>query len=181
MNLEGLQKLISRGESEILEFKRSTGQLNRAGETLCGFLNVDGGRVLIGVTSSGKPVGQEVSDSTFRDIAQMRSKLEPPAPIGMDRVPVGGKNEVIVLEAIPSEASLPFVFDGRPYVRVGPTTRHMSQEEYQSLLLRKVHSTHRWENTVSTALAVDELDQEEVFKTVRLIFDSLKIQLFIYQ
>jgi len=36
------------GESERLEFKTSTGQLNRAAETLCAFLNADGGQVLFG-------------------------------------------------------------------------------------------------------------------------------------
>jgi predicted HTH transcriptional regulator len=44
------------GESATLEFKKSTAELRRTGETLCGFLNGDGGRVLIGVTPAGKAV-----------------------------------------------------------------------------------------------------------------------------
>jgi ATP-dependent DNA helicase RecG len=49
MNVGVLQALIAQGESETLEFKRSTAELKRAGETLCAFLNGEGGKVLIGV------------------------------------------------------------------------------------------------------------------------------------
>ncbi|MBD3162861.1 MAG: hypothetical protein GF355_14260 [Candidatus Eisenbacteria bacterium] len=44
-----LEKAVAGGESETLEFKKSTGQLTRAGEALCGFLNGTGGKVVIGV------------------------------------------------------------------------------------------------------------------------------------
>jgi ATP-dependent DNA helicase RecG len=42
--LATLQWLIAQGESETLELKRSTAELKPAGETLCAFLNGEGGR-----------------------------------------------------------------------------------------------------------------------------------------
>lgn len=48
MDLSDLQRLVALGESVGVEFKRSTGQLERTGETLCGFLNGRGGCVLAG-------------------------------------------------------------------------------------------------------------------------------------
>ncbi|HID75188.1 MAG TPA: transcriptional regulator, partial [Planctomycetaceae bacterium] len=51
MDLIRLKQLVQRGESETVEFKKSTAQLRRAMETLCGMLNRNGGRVLIGVTA----------------------------------------------------------------------------------------------------------------------------------
>lgn len=48
-SLAALQSLIALGESETLEFKRSTPELRRASETLCAFLNGDGAQVLVGV------------------------------------------------------------------------------------------------------------------------------------
>ncbi len=60
--LAALQTLVAQGESETLEFKRSTAELRRAGETLCAFLNGEGGQVLIGVGPDGKIVGQQVAD-----------------------------------------------------------------------------------------------------------------------
>ena len=42
-----LTQLIANGESETLEFKRSTAELRRAGETLCAFLNGEGRTVIV--------------------------------------------------------------------------------------------------------------------------------------
>ena len=39
MELKEIQHLAAAGESETVEFKKSTAQLPRAGETLCAFLN----------------------------------------------------------------------------------------------------------------------------------------------
>jgi predicted HTH transcriptional regulator len=83
--LAALQSLIAQGESETLELKRSTAELKRAGETLCAFLNGDGGNVLIGVGPDGRLVGQEVADITLRDIAAMLGRFEPPARVEMSR------------------------------------------------------------------------------------------------
>jgi hypothetical protein len=83
MNLTTLRHLIAQRESETLELKRSTSELPRAGETLCAFLNGEGGHVVIGVVPDGKIVGQQVADSTLRDIAAMLGRFEPPARIEM--------------------------------------------------------------------------------------------------
>lgn len=69
-NLEILNGLIAGAEGETVEFKETTGQLERGMETLCAFLNGTGGTVLFGVTDKGKIIGQEVSDKTKRDIAE---------------------------------------------------------------------------------------------------------------
>jgi hypothetical protein len=43
--LAALQSLIAQGESKTLELTRSTAELKGAEETLCAFLNGDGGKV----------------------------------------------------------------------------------------------------------------------------------------
>ncbi len=49
MTLEELTKLIAGGEGETVEVKETTGQRRDACETLCAFLNKDGGTVVKGV------------------------------------------------------------------------------------------------------------------------------------
>ncbi len=71
-----LAQLTAQGESETLEFKRSTAELRRAGETLCAFLNGEGGQVLFGVAPDGKIIGQQVADITLRDIAATLGRFE---------------------------------------------------------------------------------------------------------
>jgi ATP-dependent DNA helicase RecG len=163
--LAALQSLIAQGESETLEFKRSTGELKRAGETLCAFLNGDGGKVLIGVAPDGRLVGQEVADITLRDIAAMLGRFEPPARVEMSRVDVESGRQVILLEAVPSRQFAPFVFESKPYKRVGSTTTVMSQEEYARLLLDRNHSRHRWENQPAVGMRLEDLDREEILRT----------------
>ena len=128
--LAALRSLIALGESETVEFKRSTAELRRAGETLCAFLNGDGGRVLIGVGPKNQFVGQQVADITLRDIAATLGKIEPAPRIELDRVTLGTRLEVIVLFAPSSRAFVPFVYDNKPYKRVGSITTAMSQDEY---------------------------------------------------
>lgn len=102
MNWNALQQLIQEGESETVEFKRSTAQLRRAMETLCGMLNGAGGRVVIGVTPQGRIVGQQISDSTLREVADALRHFEPPATIAQTRIDIGAGKEVLVLEANPN-------------------------------------------------------------------------------
>ena len=68
-DIEQLTSLIKQGESHTLEFKKSTANLQSAFETICAFLNGDGGIVLIGVTDDGQLIGQDVADSTRLSIA----------------------------------------------------------------------------------------------------------------
>jgi ATP-dependent DNA helicase RecG len=175
ITLAALQSLIAQGESETLELKRSTAELRRAGETLCAFLNGEGGQVLIGVGPDGKIVGQQVADITLRDIAAMLGRFEPPARVEMSRVDVVGGRQVIVLDAQPARQYVPFVFEAKPYKRVGSTTTVMSQEEYARLLLDRNHSRHRWENQLAVGVRLENLDPEEILRTRQTAIEQRRL------
>ena len=49
MTLQQIEAVVKSGESETLEFKRTTGERREAARTLCAMLNHRGGRVLYGV------------------------------------------------------------------------------------------------------------------------------------
>ncbi len=168
MNWNELEQLVQQGESETLEFKKSTAQIRRAMETLCGMLNGSGGRVLIGVTPQGRIVGQQISDDTLRKVAEMLRCFEPPATIAQTRIDLGDDKEVLVLEAQPDFSQRPYVFDGRPYQRVGSTTSVMPQETYHRLLVERPDSSTRWETLQAEGYGLADLDQEELLRTVRL-------------
>lgn len=84
MDIEQIRKLVEKGETENLEFKRSTGQLERAMKTTCAFLNGFGGTVLIGVKENGEIIGQNVGEGTIHDIIDHLSHIEPPPPVSTD-------------------------------------------------------------------------------------------------
>ena len=163
MNLAELEKLVAAGESNVVEPKKSTAQLRRAAETLCAMLNGYGGKVLLGVTPGGRIIGQKISDKTLREVAAVLGKFEPAATVVQTRVDLGNDKEVLVLGAVPKSESRPYVFDGRPYQRVGSTTSILPQETYQQLLAERSHSRIRWENQPAPdGIAIDDLDVEEI-------------------
>ena len=166
MSVGDAERLLAKGESETLELKRSTAQLNAAGKTLCAFLNGKGGKVVIGVGDDGKILGQAVSDKTRREIAAMLDRFEPPAPVEVEVVDLpGGDKKLIVLGVQPQEETRPFVFDGRPYQRVQSTTSVMPQKRYDRMLLERAHARHRWENQPAVDVTLGDLDYEEILRT----------------
>jgi ATP-dependent DNA helicase RecG len=165
MNLEQLKRLVAGGESEQLEFKKSTGDLKGGMETLCGFLNGQGGKVLFGVTKGGRIQGQDISDNTLQEVAREILRLEPPATLTQMRVSVEGTREVLVLET--TDRSLaPYTFNGRPYRRIGTTTSQMLQAEYERRLLERGHPQRRWENLPAERYGLKDLDLKEVRRAV---------------
>ncbi|MBN1317026.1 MAG: ATP-binding protein [Anaerolineales bacterium] len=97
MDLEEIKRITQEGESETVELKKSTAQLRRAAETLCGMLNGNGGRVVICVTPEGRIIGQDISDKTLREVADTLRNYEPPPTITQTRVDIGGGKQVLLL------------------------------------------------------------------------------------
>lgn len=136
---EQIRAWVASGESETLEFKKSTAEKDRACRTLCAFANGQGGRLLFGVTPAGKVVGQTVTDRTLEELAQEFQGFEPPLFPLVERVGIGAGREVLVL-TVARVARAPMAFRGVAYERVLNTTRTMPRETYQRLLLEEKSS-----------------------------------------
>jgi ATP-dependent DNA helicase RecG len=165
MNREQLERLVAEGESNRQEFKKTTGDLKGGMETLCGFLNEDGGRVFFGVTEAGKILGQDIADSTLQEVAREIARIEPPASLLQTRVPFAGTRDVLILETTDRSQS-PYTYKGRPYRRVGTTTSIMPQAEYERRLLERGHPARRWENQAAERYRLKHLDTKEVRRAV---------------
>ena len=168
-NLEDIKNLIVQTENEQLEFKETTGQLERGMETLCAFLNGEGGTVLFGVTDKGKIIGQEVADVTKRCIAEAINRLEPTATVQVSYIPVSDSNKkIIALYVDDSRLNRPFCYKGRTYYRVESVTSIMPQAVYNRLLMLRDEAKYRWELFENTKLSIQDMDENEILKTVRL-------------
>lgn len=174
MDIDQVTALIKQGESDSLEFKKSTAQLKAAFETSCAFLNRSGGVVLIGVKDDGQIVGQDVADSTRLEIAREIKKIEPPAHIDVHYVPIKDGKFVIVLEMILGRHA-PYVYDGRSYDRVQSSTGSMSQHLYEQLLVHRGQLNHTWEEQSAEGYDLDSLDHEEIRRTIKDGVDNHRI------
>jgi len=73
-----LEKLLTRRESATVERKESARQLPRSlFESVCAFLNQDGGTILLGVADDGTVVGVE-ADAVERLTVDCQSLKQPP-------------------------------------------------------------------------------------------------------
>lgn len=133
MTLEELKTMVSSGEGETFEVKETTGQRVDACETLCAFLNRDGGRVVFGVGKKGRVTGQFVSDKTKRELFEVFAKFEPAADVAVEWIDVDETHKAIVCK-VERGNMRPYVYDGRPYKRVQSSTTVMPQEEYERML-----------------------------------------------
>lgn len=169
---EDIQELVSRLETRQVEFKETTGQLERGMETLCGFLNEEGGTVLFGVTDKGKVLGQEVSDKTQRDIAEALRRIEPFATIEVSYIDIPGTNKSIITLYVEEQRYMrPFSYKGRAYQRIESVTSVMSQEKYNLLLMQRGRR-YSWESIANSDLQISDLDENAIAGAVRAGINS---------
>ena len=167
-NLEDIKNLIIQNENEQIEFKETTGQLERGMETLCAFLNGAGGTVLFGVTDKGKIIGQDLSDKTKRDIIEAIRRIEPLTAIEIFYTAIPDTNKyVIALCADPQLSARPFAYKGRAYHRMESVTSAMPQEKYNLLLLQR-GGKYGWEAIINEDLKIENLNENLIRGAVRM-------------
>jgi ATP-dependent DNA helicase RecG len=170
-----LSALLAQGEGESIEFKRSTGEMKEAMQTLCAFLNGIGGTVLFGIRPDGTAEGQDVTDKTLREIAQAADRFEPPAHVSIHRVKAKAGREVVAVAVEGGRDMRPFAHEGHAYERVSSTTRRMPQAKYERLLVERGHARRRWENLPADGLALKDLDRKEILRTRELAIQQNRI------
>ena len=171
-DIEEVKNIIENTENSQTEFKETTGQLERGMETICAFLNGIGGTLLFGVTDKGKIIGQEVADSTKRNIAEAINRLEPLTEIQVSYItlPDSDKN-LIVLHAEEARFERPFCYKGRAYMRVESITTTMPQNVYNELLMQR-GGKYGWESMTNPDLQITDLDKNAILGAVRAGIDS---------
>jgi ATP-dependent DNA helicase RecG len=162
--LREIERVVARGESLQAEFKRTTGQRTDAAKTVCGMLNASGGFVIFGVYDDGRIAGQQVTAATLADVSRELGRIDPQALVSPETVELGNGRALVIIRVPRGDG--PYTYDGRPYLRVGSTTVPMETETYQRRLVERVHSAIRWETQVAQGVTIDDLDGDEVVRTV---------------
>jgi ATP-dependent DNA helicase RecG len=165
ITLDKVKQMAASGESETLEFKRSTGERREAAQTVCAMLNHRGGRVIFGIEPSGRVTGQTVADQSLQDISGEIQLIEPPVFPVIHRIDVEVGKQLIVVEVAPGTAQ-PYTYKGAAYKRVGNTSLTLSREEYNRVLIERLHSQRRWENELAEGWTLENLDTAEITRTL---------------
>lgn len=164
-NLDDIHALVSGGEGERVEFKKSTGEADRGAQTVAAMANRSGGVLVFGVDPSGQIVGQDVNERTLEKVADQLARVQPTPVTSVSAIPVGEGRSLVVVE-VESGPLRPYRWNGRTFVRVGATTKEVGEEQAQQMLVEAKHRGKRWEDEPSE-LSVDDLDADEIQTTVQ--------------
>ena len=117
MQLGEISALVSGGESETLEFKRTTGARRKAMQSVCAMFNTRGGTVLFGITPKGDVVGQQVSERTVEELSQEVRQIEPRVAATIARIGVTGDHEVLMI-CVGRGSARPYRYRGDAFLRI---------------------------------------------------------------
>ena len=80
-------------ETETLEFKKSTGELKEAVQSICAILNKhQHGELYFGVKSDGTVIGQVVTEESLREVSQkIKNFIEPKIYPEINKVVIEGR------------------------------------------------------------------------------------------
>ncbi|ODS39786.1 hypothetical protein BEH94_01400 [Candidatus Altiarchaeales archaeon WOR_SM1_SCG] len=153
-----INELLKYSESEKVEFKKSTAQLEKGLKAVCGFLNHKGGSVYFGI-HGGKVVGQEVSDSTLRSISQkIRQKIKP--EISPEITVLGTGKEKVIEVKVKEGLNKPCYLNGIAYKRVGTENSVIPPEELERIIMER--RKNQWDKQISPDADFKDMDEEKV-------------------
>ena len=154
-------------ESEIVEFKKSTGEHKEALQAICAMLNKSGrGEVYFGIKDNGDVVGQEITDATVRQVASWISdKIEPAIFPTIERCETDAG--LAFLRVGFSGLDAPYSADGRYFTRVGTSNKVMTTSELQTAMINRAYRGVPWD-AMPSGRPVSDVDEKAVHDFVEL-------------
>lgn len=146
-------------ESETLEFKKTTGELKEAMVSIVSILNKHGvGTLYFGVKPNGDVTGQDVSESSLRDVSRLVfESIRPQIYPAIEEIELDGK-KLIKVEF--SGENVPYSAAGRYYLRTADEDREVSPEELKIFFGANKYRD-KWEKSKSEA-AYNQIDKAAI-------------------
>jgi len=139
---EELEQLFTQPESDLVERKRSPADRSAIHRTICAFANdLPGhsrpGVIFVGVNDDGSCAGLRIDDELLTSLAQMHSdgNILPLPTMTLESRTIVGCDLVAVIVAPSLEP--PVRYQGRVWVKVGPTVQLASSDEERRLAERR--------------------------------------------
>ena len=154
-NKDWLDKLLTGGESERVEFKETMGK--EALETVAALANTHGGTVLVGVTDSATVKGVTPGKETLRDWA---NRIAQATHVHPQITPLSYQGRTVVALIVPESPLKPVPCRGRYFKRVGSSNRQMTDDDLTRAVLGSVRMT--WDEAIDTRTTLDDLEPERI-------------------
>lgn len=171
-----IKDLIKQGESNQLEF-RETLHMEEVAKTVCGFLNAEGGIVLIGLKNDGSVTGTSGTGKKEQELKTfLLQHIIPEAPVTISTESVNKKE--IILVKVWNGSKAPYVFDQDIYIRANTTTRLATPDDISKLIIERQRTELHWERQLCLGASIEDLDQLEIRNTIQALDKSGRGKIF---
>lgn len=146
-------------ETETLEFKKTTGELKSAMISISSILNKHGvGTLYFGVKPNGEVVGQDISESSLRDVSRtIYESIKPQIYPAIEEITLEQRH-LIKVEFTGENA--PYSAFGRYYLRTADEDREVTPEELKEFFEANRYRG-KWEKDKSTA-TLKQIDRQSI-------------------
>jgi ATP-dependent DNA helicase RecG len=159
-----IKDLLKQDESGQLEFKEVV-RKDTIGKTICGFLNNEGGQLLIGIADNKEIKGIKDANKWQFEIEQYLIKeIVPEAPVMVSVENYGNKQ--LLLIKVWEGSKQPYIFNGSIYYRRNDRTIQASSKEISELIHKRQETEIHWERQAALGVELEDLDIEEIKKTM---------------
>ena len=158
-----LEQLLTDRESDLVERKRSPADRSAIRKNICAFANdLPGhgkpGVIFVGLEDDGRCADLTITDEMLRILSQMGSdgNILPLPTMTVERRTIAGC-EMIVVTVAPS-LEPPVRYQGRVFVKVGPTVRVASADEERRLAERRRAADLPFDMRPAPGASLEDLD-----------------------
>lgn len=164
MNKREFEKLIEKGESQTLEFKKSLAERNEILETISAFANTEGGYILIGIEENkegsvksilGIKTEGKIIERLTNEIKQNTDPVVFPS-IKIEKI----KDKNVLLIEIQENSIKPVFAKGKIYKRVGKTNQKLSTLEIRELIRGSVD--YNFTELICKECGIEDVDEEKI-------------------
>ena len=155
-----LKKLISQGESETLELKKSLQLKDEIGESVSAFSNSKGGIILIGISDKKELEGIQIGKKTLTDLAEYVKRNTDPQ-IFPEIKACEIDNKKIISIKVKESSEKPVFFKSYAYKRVGDTSQRISSSEIRKLARESAGKIY-WDEQICEEATLKDIDKEKV-------------------
>ncbi|MBA7670997.1 hypothetical protein ES703_79146 [subsurface metagenome] len=154
-------RLIKQRETESIELKSSLSKLEEIVEVISSLSNTKGGKVLVGVSNTGRILGVKIGEDTVERLTNKIAQNTDPKVQPRISIQEINKKNIIIIDVKESVDKLVLAL-GRPYKRVGKSTVRMSKDEFVRLILEKHKDKLRFDNQICEGASYDDIDEKKV-------------------
>lgn len=135
-------------------------KIDKIAQSICAFLNGQGGWIVVGIDDNHNYVNINVSDAISKIQYELTNNIAPLPLVYIQKESYKGND--VVLITIPKGSLPPYSFKGEYYVQIGDSIRRPSMEQISTLLRSSFSIASTWESIGNLLADIENLNKKQM-------------------